>query len=513
MRAFGQTVLRPAPSQRSARFLYGLLVGAAIAGLLNPPDASADSVNVEVVVQTTQCGGETGFASFLADKLFKIEEGWCADPNAPGEKLQQVFLETSTGPGKYDLLWVTQDEAKSIMEQIKAIRDGKLERLKGPRIVIEQQASGPREQAVAPVESVMRGDAAKPEIQIIDPPIDNMRSMTNLVTSSGAESRLIVGRITAPAGLLSLTVNGQATQADDRGLFRSEISMQPSITPVTVTAIDRDGRANTVEFRFLMDLPEQQPVATAGGDVFGDYYALVIANNSYEHLDDLQTPKNDADVVSAILTDRYGFKVTKLYDATRYDVVSELNRLRRELTDKDNLLLYYAGHGEFDTVNNRGHWLPVDAERNSTANWIATSVITDTINAMSTKHVLVVADSCYSGSLARSAITELDPGLSDEARQTWLRTMAATRARFVLTSGGVKPVLDDSGNGHSVFANAFIEVLGGRHDILESATLYREVRDKVEARANELDIQQMPQYSALKATGHEFGEFLLVSRR
>ncbi len=74
-------------------------------------------------------------------------------------------------------------------------------------------------------------------------------------------------------------------------------------------------------------------------------------------------------------------------------------------------------------------------------------------------------------------------------------------------------MLDDGGNGHSVFANAFIEVLGGRHDILESATLYREVRDKVEARATELDIQQMPQYSALKATGHEFGEFLLVPRR
>ena len=35
------------------------------------------------------------------------------------------------------------------------------------------------------------------------------------------------------------------------------------------------------------------------------------------------------------------------------------------LTENDNFLLYYAGHGELDTVNDRGHWLPVDADANS----------------------------------------------------------------------------------------------------------------------------------------------------
>ena len=45
-------------------------------------------------------------------------------------------------------------------------------------------------------------------------------------------------------------------------------------------------------------------------------------------------------------------------------------------------VVYYAGHGELDRVNNRGHWLPVDAETNSSANWISSIQITDVLNAM-----------------------------------------------------------------------------------------------------------------------------------
>ncbi|RLC98470.1 MAG: peptidase C14, partial [Chloroflexi bacterium] len=90
--------------------------------------------------------------------------------------------------------------------------------------------------------------------------------------------------------------------------------------------------------------------------------------------------------------------------------------------------------------------------------------------------------------------------------------IAKTRSRYVLTSGGVKPVLDDSGNGHSVFANALIEVLEGNQGILEGSKLFREVKSRVEIRAEELNVDQSPQYATLKHTGHEFGEFLLVNR-
>ena len=97
-------------------------------------------------------------------------------------------------------------------------------------------------------------------------------------------------------------------------------------------------------------------------------------------------------------------------NATRYDILAALNELREKLTDKDNLLIYYAGHGELDERNQRGHWLPVDAEPNSTANWISNVAITDVLNSMTVQQLLVVADSCYSGTMTRSSLGRLEGG-------------------------------------------------------------------------------------------------------
>ncbi len=81
---------------------------------------------------------------------------------------------------------------------------------------------------------------------------------------------------------------------------------------------------------------------------FGRYHALVIGNNDYQHLRNLTTAVGDADAVAKLLEQKYGFQVTKLINATRRDIAGALNRLRQTLTEKDNLLVYYAGHGVLD---------------------------------------------------------------------------------------------------------------------------------------------------------------------
>ena len=74
-------------------------------------------------------------------------------------------------------------------------------------------------------------------------------------------------------------------------------------------------------------------------------------------------------------------------------------------------------------------------------------------------------------------------------------------------------MVDDGGNGHSVFANAFIEVLSRGVGIIESSTVYQEVNALVKERTKALALDQNPRYAELKRTGHEFGEFLLVSNK
>jgi len=73
--------------------------------------------------------------------------------------------------------------------------------------------------------------------------------------------------------------------------------------------------------------------------------------------------------------------------------------------------------------------------------------------------VLLVVDSCYSGALTRSALAQLEAGMSDEARAHWLEVVAAKRSRTVLSSGDVKPVLDMGGGQHTVFARSWLDVV------------------------------------------------------
>lgn len=243
---------------------------------------------------------------------------------------------------------------------------------------------------------------------------------------------------------------------------------------------------------------------------FGGYYALVIGNENYTRLPKLDTAQEDAQAVAKMLTNKFNFKVTLLENATRYQILTELNKLRQTLTDKDNLLIYYAGHGELDRANLRGHWLPVDAEPDSDANWISNVAITDILNAMSAKHVMVVADSCYSGAMTRSSVGGLKAGMTEDARTTWIKALVKARSRTVLTSGGLAPVIDGGGGKHSIFCKNFLDVLNDLNGVVEAQKVWQEVAARVLNAALKFRFEQKPEYSPLKFAGHEAGDFLFV---
>ena len=242
----------------------------------------------------------------------------------------------------------------------------------------------------------------------------------------------------------------------------------------------------------------------------GAYHALVIGNNEYKGFKRLKTAINDAEVVAGILRDRYGFKVKLLRNATRGQILSELNELRQRLTDKDNLLIYYAGHGEMDQKNQRGYWLPVDAEPGNTANWISNIDLSDVLNLMAVKHLLVVADSCYAATLTRSAAGRLEATMTEEELARAVQNLANKRARLVLTSGGVEPVLDNTGGDHSVFAQIFIDTLKANDGVLLGRDVFQRVQLRVNAIAQRWAVPQVPEYAPIKYAGHEGGDFFFL---
>jgi len=168
------------------------------------------------------------------------------------------------------------------------------------------------------------------------------------------------------------------------------------------------------------------------------------------------------------------------------------------------LLIYYAGHGELDKAENRGYWLPVDASYEKRSKWISNQTIVDRIKATKAKHVLLVADSCFSGTLMRSGTNLQNQEPIDEK---YIERLKNKKTRLVITSGGNEPVVDSDGGNHSLFALKFIDTLKNNDNVINSQILFENIRRYVVANAD-----QTPERAQVHKTGHDGGDFLFFPK-
>jgi TPR repeat protein len=444
------------------------------------------------------------------------------------DALQRAIEESEAGARSKDReasdlqarLTRAQDEAKRPQVERDREIQGLRERLARAEAETQAQRAGfeqlrrEREQAGPEIELT--------QIQVVEPQLVALtRDIRVQATSSAGPglSLLIAGKVKALGGLQSLAVNGREEVVDGDGVFKARVPLKGTEEErVRLVAVDRAGRKATIE----MIVPGRVHLSgTAAGEgrrlplptpafSLGTYHALVIGNNEYKGFKLLKTAVNDAEATATVLRDRYGFRVKLLRNATRLQILSELNDLRQRLTDKDNLLIYYAGHGELDQKNQRGYWLPVDAVPGNTANWISNIDLSDLLNLMAVKHLLVVADSCYAATLTRSSAGRLEPTMTQEELARAVQTLASKRARVVLTSGGVEPVLDNAGGQHSVFAEIFLEILSSNDGVLLGRDLFQHLQLRVHAMAQRWAVPQVPEYSPIKYAGHEGGDFFFL---
>lgn len=357
-----------------------------------------------------------------------------------------------------------------------------------------------------------------PKIEVLDPQLLRTRGIVVAPVETGKKQRAITGQVWSPAGLQYLKVNGKETEFKGDGKFRAVFAMESEEAKVHIVAADQNGK--TDEMNFTLQERDSRGGTESGGTVsaaketasiaFGQYYALVIGNNEYRQLPKLQTAVEDARVVGKLLEEQYGFQVTALYNADRAVILTTLNDFRKRLTEKDNFLIYYAGHGTLEEKNTQGFWLPVDSSLDDDVNWLPTDRITGIMNLMSAKQIMVVADACYSGIMTRASLTRLESGKSEESYNKWLKKMAAYKSRVIISSGENKPVLDGGGGDHSVFAKALLDTLRDNNKILLGIDLHRAIAAKVVDASGRMGHDQVPQYAGLNRAGHELGDFLFV---
>jgi hypothetical protein len=182
------------------------------------------------------------------------------------------------------------------------------------------------------------------------------------------------------------------------------------------------------------------------------YHALIIGINNYAHWGRLRRPVQDARTLAALLRGHYGFsQVRMLLDeqATLPAITTALDDLL-ELKSSDSLLIFFAGHGEYNPQLDDGYWVPQEGRLGVRSDYLHNAVLARYIQRMEARHVLVVADACYSGSLLLRGSLELPRG--DPAEWYWQRI--AQPGRFVIASGEIETVPDDS-----VFATKLMSFL------------------------------------------------------
>ncbi len=231
-------------------------------------------------------------------------------------------------------------------------------------------------------------------------------------------------------------------------------------------------------------------------------HALLIGVNAYDlPIESLRFPVADTRRLANVITEHYTFdrkNVKLLADPTGDQIINALNELVRTLTEDDNLLVFYAGHGSEDKAAEQGYWWPADARFDPTfsRSWLSNREIKDQLKRLSCRHVLVVSDACFSGAILAARETPKADGY---------RAIARLKSRKAITSAASTIVPDQS-----VFTKYLLQYLvSNRRDYLSAAELFTQMQTSV---TDNSPTRQVPQYGSIREAGNEGGDFIFVRK-
>lgn len=240
-------------------------------------------------------------------------------------------------------------------------------------------------------------------------------------------------------------------------------------------------------------------------DLDRENHLLVIAIDEYEHVRTLSNCVRDAEAFIEVLVNQYQFdarNITKLYNdkASRSEIVDTLDNLANDLTEDDNLLIYFAGHGYYKRNTRTGFIVPVDGKTSRISTLIFNSQIRDYIFGMAVHHLFLLVDSCFSGELIlRSTDDEVN-----KMEASYAQKANAFPSRWGLAAGLIEKVSDGLVGDHSPFANSLISFLtrypGDQFAVSE---LIQHVKKTTTYNAS-----QTPTGGVLKNTKDQGGEFI-----
>ena len=330
---------------------------------------------------------------------------------------------------------------------------------------------------------------------------------------SKIEDLAVLGKINDDSGIYEFTINGMDVTVNDDDSFKADVFLAEGNNNIFVRTTDifQNNFEGTYQIIFKPEKKDQRQASLknksdANKEVEesskeGKYYALLLGVNTYNdpEIVNLEKPYQDAEKLYANLIKYYTFEpanVRLLKNPTHEDIIAEFDRLNKTIREKDNLLIFYAGHGFWDSEDEIGYWLPSDAKQSNTANWIRNSTIRDYLKAVKTKHTLLIADACFSGGIFKSRVTFAEAPKSIQNRYE-------VPSRKAMTSGSIEEVPDKSV--FMLYLNKRLEE--NTKDLISAEELFSSLKAAVQNNG-----PSIPLYGEIKDTGDEGGDFVFVRR-
>lgn len=341
-----------------------------------------------------------------------------------------------------------------------------------------------------------------PQIILTNPVLSKSRGF-NVVKAADFEveenTLWVEGTVKSSNGIKTLTINGQSVSFSDNGYFSTDVPLDRGNNEVEVSCEDNRGLKSqtnfTVKSTYIAKTQPETPKVT----VSDRYYALLVAVDNYKDygISDLAKPIIDAKKVRGVLTEKYGFAPSDVFlltDPDREKFYSVVDNISKIIRPDDNLLIFYAGHGYWDKKYDAGYWLLSDAVPSNRSSWFSNNELKTLLNGLNTRHTLVIADACYSGSLIKSR--DLDFNVE-------LQSLYASKSRKAMTSGSLKTVPDES-----VFLYYLIKRLEENNEtFLRAEYLFNSLRDEVM-----INTENTPLYGDIPSLTQEGGDFLFKQK-
>ena len=346
-------------------------------------------------------------------------------------------------------------------------------------------------------------DKTPPEIQLISPQAS--RGLQIVADNSKIE---LIGKAKDPSGIATVSINGKpVTKIEEDGLFISSLSLKPGLNNIVISATDKKGNSIAKTFTVTGNAVAKKQeteviIPVTNTETAPQFHALLIAANDYvdPKIADLENPVKDATELKTILQTNYTFapkNIETLYNKSREEIMQALVVKSNAMGENDNLLIFYAGHGiaekdKFGDVD--GYWVPSSAKKGLNASYISADDINKALKRSNAKHILVVADACFSGAFTRSLSSDASIGVQKQY---------SVPSRKIMASGNLEPVPDNS---------KFVYYL--KKNLKENKDKYLTAKKLFDSFYEAIlnNSETSPQYAAIKNVGDEGGEFVFIKK-